>query len=95
MKLNTVSDMEQVIRIATALSSKTRLRIINVLAREPSSLSQISEALGGELYESTVYRHLENLEEAGVVKKEYNSETKVLEYHLINEKVGFDFSPLK
>lgn len=49
------------------LSDKTRLRILNILARGPLKASEIARSLG--ITRTLVYKHLRALEEYGVVEK--------------------------
>ena len=51
-----------------ALASETRLKIINLLAEKPLNIGQLAESL--DISGAIVTRHINLLEEAGIVKTE-------------------------
>jgi Fe2+ or Zn2+ uptake regulation protein len=70
--------------VAHALSSQTRVRLLQIALDMPVSSAEAFEQYQAE-YESpsrreSIYRELENLAEAGLLEKRYESEDKELVY---------------
>lgn len=70
--------------VAHALSSQTRVRLLQIALDVPVSSTEAFERYQSK-YESpsrreSIYRELENLAEAGLLEKRYESEDKELVY---------------
>jgi len=89
--------------VAHALSSQTRVRLLQIALNAPVSSAEAFEQYRAE-YESpsrreSIYRELENLAEAGLLEKRYESEDKELVYagredtvrlNIVRETVSLD-----
>lgn len=80
--------------VAHALSSETRVRLLALLHEKKLTSSEAFE-LYNENYDSpkrreSVYRELENLVDAGLVEKKYQSSSKKLMYAVKADTVCFD-----
>jgi len=80
-------------RIIQALDSETRLEIIKILGKGPSSVAEIFQEIkikkAGVSYRESVYRALEKLVSAGLVDKYYDKEKGIC-YKLLMTKIKFD-----
>lgn len=72
-------------------------RILQMLAKEDMSASQIYSKLGNYApkYRQSVNKALELLRESGLLSKYYNAEKKKLYYHLIKEKYTINLAEMK
>lgn len=74
-------DLQQV---SQALSNPTRLNLIRIIKENPCSAAEAHrryiEDYEGKKRES-IYRELENLVEASLLSKEYNSQEKEIQYN--------------
>ena len=82
-------------KIFSALSSKTRIEILRILAEKPSSIMDVLGELGRRgfkiKYRESVYRSLEKLTSAGLVEKYYDKKERGIRYRLIKIKLEVDF----
>lgn len=64
-------------KIVDALGNDSRVRILQLVLAEPMTATETHETyldtFDGEKHRETVYRYLETLVDAGLVKKEYHS----------------------
>lgn len=84
-------DMRRIIR---ALDSETRLEIIKILARGPSSVGDVFQEIKAMkkvsvIYRESVYRALEKLVSADLVEKYYDKEKGIC-YRLLATKIKLD-----
>lgn len=79
--------------VSQALSNPTRINLIQMIREDPMSAS-IAHKRYIESYEDkkreSIYRELENLVDASLVTKEYNTEEKKIEYSLAHEHLRVD-----
>ena len=79
--------------VSQALSNPTRVNLIEMIGEQPLSAS-IAHKKYIETYEDkkreSIYRELENLVDASLVTKKYNTEEKKIEYSLTQEYLGID-----
>jgi len=82
-------------RVFSALSSKTRIEILRILAVKPSGVMEILDELRrrgfGIKYRESVYRALEKLTAAGLLEKYYDKKQKGIRYRLVKTKLEIDF----
>lgn len=80
----------------SALSSKTRLEILKILASGPRDLMQVKNILNASgiriRYRESVYRALEKLVSAGLVNKFYDTRSKKIKYSLAVRRIEIDLS---
>lgn len=69
-----VSDPEELLKIANALSSITRINILNLVAEKPLDVTDLSQVLG--MTKSNVSAHIASLEEAGLIEVKYENGKK-------------------
>jgi Fe2+ or Zn2+ uptake regulation protein len=85
-------DVEDVRKKSKALSSKTRLNLIQLIGRDKYTVSQL-KAMFEQNYEGrtreTIYRELEKLVDAGILSKEYHNQRKKLFYSAELEEIKF------
>lgn len=60
--------MQNIVKILKALASETRLKIIEELLKNPKCATDLSNCIQKDI--STISRHLEILENAGIIKIE-------------------------
>lgn len=90
MRISAFEEREVTLKVARALASVSRLSILALLVEGPMSLAEVQARLNLGRYRSTVYRHLETLKAAGLVKKEYDDETKALRYRVSARRIELD-----
>ena len=81
---------EEVIEIAKALSSETRLNLIRVIGNNTFSLSEIEERfklLSSSLYRESIYRALEKLVETGILRKYFDAFRKKQVYAIEQNQI--------
>lgn len=80
--------------VAHALSSETRVRLLALLHQQPMTSSDAFDVYQATFdspkYRESIYRELENLVEAGLVEKRYESGEKRLMYVVEQDIVCFD-----
>lgn len=80
--------------VCSALSSRTRIEILKILARGPKSLKEILNELNERSfkikYRASVFRALEKLTSAGLVEKYYDREREGINYRLL--KTGLNIN---
>ena len=59
--------MKELVRVLKATSDESRIRILNMLRTRPLCVCEIAEVMG--LAQSTVSRHLKQLEECGLLHR--------------------------
>ncbi len=69
-----VNDPEDILRIADALSSMTRINILKIVAESPKSVTELSEEL--QMTKGNVSSQLAVLESAGLIDVEYSNGIK-------------------
>lgn len=83
------------LEVSQALSNPTRINLIQIIRDNPLSAS-ITHQKYIENYEDkkreSIYRELENLVDASLVIKEYNSEEKKIEYRLAHKYLSVDLT---
>jgi len=84
----------QLNELAKALSSETRLKIIKILSERELSALEVYEAYERAYKEGkhreSIYRELEKLVEANILKKVYNEKEKKIVYKLAIQKIIVD-----
>jgi len=83
----------KIIDVCSALNSERRLKILKRLAEEPLSAIDVFKKLKSELglkNRESVYKALEQLNRAGILKKVYHEKEKKLKYELIKNKLEID-----
>lgn len=82
-------------RVFSALSSRTRIEILRILAVKPRSVIEILNELNNKgftiKYRESVYRALEKLTAAGLVEKYYDRKEGGIRYKLLRKKIEVDF----
>ena len=79
-------DSKQTPAIEDVLSSRGRIKIIKILSQEIElNISEIARR--SQLNHSTACRHLDFLEEAGIIKKKVFGRIKIYRFKLENVKV--------
>jgi hypothetical protein len=75
-----------ILRIASALRSARKIRIITLLSNEDLSASMIQEkyltSYSSKVHRESIWRDLESLTEAEILSKYYNKRNKRIYYHL-------------
>jgi len=83
-----------ILQIASALSSETRLKLIRVISHNKLSAVEIykiyNKTYGEKKHRETIYRELENLVRVNILNKIYLKDEKKIVYELITEKIIFD-----
>lgn len=79
-----------VIEVAQALSSETRLNLINTIRDRSLSLYEISNQFEGKMYRESIYRALERLVKAGILLKMYNEIKKRYEYSVKDHQITLE-----
>ncbi|MCI2415464.1 MAG: ArsR family transcriptional regulator [Candidatus Aramenus sp.] len=69
-----LEDPEEIMRIADALSSMTRINILKIVAESPKSVTELSEEL--QMTKGNVSSQLALLESAGLIEVEYSNGVK-------------------
>lgn len=81
-------------RIGLVLRSKTRLRLIQVLADDRLSAqeihSRVSERGGGHRHRESTYRDLEIMVDAEIMEKTYDKKEKAIVYRLVTRYLRLD-----
>ena len=81
-------------KVGSALSNRTRVRLLQLLSEQSHSTQSACEEYNDKYSDSkhreSIYRGLEKLVESGLVRKEYESENKRLEYTLRVESLYVD-----
>jgi len=84
----------KIVKIGKALSSKTRLRILNLLdEKELSAIEtyrRYKDKFNSNKHRETIYRELEKLVEANLVNKKYEDKNKKIIYSLKARKIEID-----
>lgn len=80
--------------VAHTLASETRVRLLRILSENPSTSAEAFNQYA-QMYDSpkrreSIYRELENLADAGLVTKQYESEEKKLVYSSGGDVVCLD-----
>lgn len=83
-------------KLAAALSSNTRILIAKILTKKPLSSTEVCRELKKEksILRESVYRALERLVEAGLLKKMYDQTDKKVKYRLVKKKITIDFEEI-
>ena len=83
-------------KLAAALSSNTRILIAKLLTKKPLSSIEVYRELKKEknILRESVYRALEKLVEAGLLKKIYDQTEKKVKYKLVKKKIIIDFEEI-
>ena len=83
-------------RVFSALSSRTRIEILKILAVKSGNVVEILNELNSRgftiKYRESVYRALEKLTAAGLVEKYYDKEEGGIRYKLLGTKLEVDLS---
>ncbi|WP_457550061.1 hypothetical protein [Archaeoglobus sp.] len=88
--------MEEISKVAKALSSITRLRLINIVSKF-NGLTAIEiykiykDTYNDFKYRESIYRELEKLVDAKILKKEYDKDSKRLIYKLNIKNIMINF----
>jgi len=74
-------------KIAYALNSDLRLRIIGLLCKEDMTANEVISKLkeNAPRYRQSIYKALEILHTSGLVEKYYNDTTKALRYGIVKK----------
>jgi predicted transcriptional regulator len=86
MKIQVSAEEERALKVAMALSSDKRLRIVSLLREKPMSLAEIHRRINGSKYTSTTFRDLEILVKADLAEKFYEEGVK---YRLKSRQIVF------
>jgi len=82
-------------KVISALRSKTRREILQILAGEPKTVQEVMESLPQKRvkikYRESVYKALEKLVDAGLVDKYYEKEKGIC-YKLSKTRLEIDLS---
>ncbi|MHA1470078.1 MAG: ArsR/SmtB family transcription factor [Candidatus Asgardarchaeia archaeon] len=81
---------EEIVRLLETLGNETRIRILQLLSREPMYVSEISRTL--RVGQQAVLRHLQELEELGLIKS-YKGESirgQERKYFRINKNLALE-----
>lgn len=83
----------QSVSVLKALASKTRADILELLAGRDMNINELSQALG--VAQSTVTKHVQILEEAGLVTSDYLPGSQGLQKrcHRVQDRIVVDLSP--
>ncbi len=88
--------MMDLLKVSNALSNETRLKTLRLVADEPGSSITIHrrylEDYNDEKRRESIYRALNQLTEAGLLKKGYNTEDNKIEYSMVSERLLVDLS---
>ncbi|MHA1248895.1 MAG: ArsR/SmtB family transcription factor [Candidatus Helarchaeota archaeon] len=88
-----------IIKVLKALSSKTRLRIINLLTSKELSAIEIYRLYimkyNERISRESIYKATEKLVNANLITKNYDRKNKKIVYKLNFEKLEIDFKTLK
>jgi len=91
--------MEEIKKVCKALSSETRLKIIELISQKKYTAvglyKEYNNVYSDAKQRETIYRELEKLVEAGILEKDYNKDTKNIEYGLGISKLTIDLIKLK
>jgi len=84
--------------VIAALNSRTRIKILRLLAREPKNVKEIFSELSKQegfrvKYPESIYKALQKLVDCGLVKKYYDRERGLL-YSPVCSKIEIDLSKL-
>jgi DNA-binding transcriptional ArsR family regulator len=86
----------EVTSVGHALSSETRVRLLRLIHRESMTSSQAFEQYQEEFnspkYRESIYRELEELVEARLIEKQYDSEDKQLVYAVDSDIICYDIA---
>lgn len=77
----------QVLQVAQALSSETRLNLIKTIGNKSLSLYEIQNQFDNSIHRESIYRALEKLAEVRILSKAYNKTKKRYEYSVINPQI--------
>lgn len=81
---------DEIVEKAKALSSETRLNLIELIDRERHTVSELTKMYESEYNgktRETIYRELEKLVNASILEKEYKQEIKSFLYSLKSEEI--------
>jgi Fe2+ or Zn2+ uptake regulation protein len=80
--------------VAKALGSRDRLRTLKLLVRGPAGAAEVHRRYESEFRHKrnrvSVYRDLEVLVRAGLVRKRYDGDSKQLVYEISSRRIRFD-----
>lgn len=79
--------------VSQALSNPTRINLIKMIGERPLSAANAHKEYIEEYDEKkreSIYRELENLVDASLLKKEYNNREKEIQYKLAQEYLRLD-----
>jgi len=83
-------------KIASALSSETRLKILKILAKKELSSVDVYRGYiriyNDKKHRESIYRDLEVLVTAELLEKKYDSSSKQIIYHLKVKKITLDLT---
>ena len=92
-------DEKKIKKICDVLSSETRLKIIKLFTNKKHSAVEAyrkyNETYPDNKQRETIYRELEKLVEADILKKSYNQNKKSLEYKLNLSAISINMRGLK
>lgn len=79
--------------VSKALSNPTRVNLIGIVAEEPCSAVEAYRSYIRKYEEKkreSIYRELEILVDASILRKEYNNDEKEIQYRLAHERLMID-----
>lgn len=89
---------QSVEKLASVLSSSTRLNIVELLSDRPYTVSELRDTYEShheDMRRESIYRQLEILNETEIVSKKYDEENKQFLYHLNVNSVEVDLSTIE
>jgi DNA modification methylase len=81
-------DRNDILNVAQALSSETRLNLIKTIGNKSLSLYEIKNQFGNSIQRESIYRALEKLSEVSILSKSYNKFKKRYEYSVKNPQIS-------
>jgi len=87
MQLALRTDRKEIRDLAKALSSDLRIEILIRLSMRETTVRSLHEQIGRVKYRDTIYRQVEALRKARIVKKYYDQEAKELKYALADDRI--------
>ncbi|MBC7092271.1 MAG: helix-turn-helix transcriptional regulator [Nitrososphaeria archaeon] len=83
--------MRKIYKISRALSSETRLKILKIIGSSSLTLSEITEKFNNSyhthMYKESIYRELEQMVNAGILRKKYYQKDKKLKYEIAKKEI--------
>ncbi len=88
-----LSDYEEMQRIAQLLSNEHRIHVLSLLAEAPRTTAEMHDFLRTRVRSrDTVWRYLESLRRAGLVRRRYDEERRRWVYSLREESITFNLA---